>query len=226
MYCMQRNIKSERYFIKILQYTIFYTVLEEDDKIDLWRFGMISVIIPTYNREKTIRKSIESVLNQTYTDFELLIVDDGSKDNTKEIVEQYEDERIRLISYAPNQGAAHARNIGILNAKGAYIAFHDSDDLMRSDRLERQLKFLKEQEADFVFARVHEYGLDGLDRGASPFSCNLDDDKLQNVKKLLLQWQVWCQTILCTKSCAESIMFDEDFPCGIDWDFSIRVANK
>lgn len=187
---------------------------------------MISVIIPTYNREKTIKKSIESVLNQTYQNFELLIVDDGSTDNTKKVVDEFNDERIIWISYGQNRGAAYARNIGIENAKGEYIAFHDSDDLMKDYRLEKQLKFLQDEKVEFVFANVHEHGIDGEDMGISPAKCDLGIDQCENTKKLLHQWQIWCQTILCTKECANSIMFDEKFPCGIDWDFTIRVSEK
>ena len=185
---------------------------------------MITVIIPTYNRAANIGMAIESVLAQTYRDFELLIVDDGSNDNTEDVVKKYNDSRIRYVKYTPNQGAAHARNVGIKEAKGKYIAFHDSDDLMRSYRLKEQLDYLERNDLDFVFSQVHEYGMNKEDRGVSPLNVDIGKNKFLNTKSLLRQWQVWCQTILCTRECAEKVLFDENFPCGIDWDFSIRLS--
>jgi len=99
----------------------------------------ISVIIPTFNREKLIGNSIKSVLNQTLKNFELIIVDDGSTDNTKEVVDKFQDKRIKYIKLDTNQGASNARNIGIKNAKGKYMSFQDSDDIFYPNKLEIQL---------------------------------------------------------------------------------------
>ena len=187
---------------------------------------MVTVIIPTFNRSSTLKNSIRSVLSQTYKDIELLIIDDGSTDDTYEVVNGFDDSRIRYIHYSPNQGAAHARNVGIEKANGDYIAFHDSDDLMVPNRIEKQLEFLLQEGVDFVFAQVYEHGIKGNDLGKSPTKSDIGIESNKNVHNLLLQWQVWCQTVICTKECAKDIMFDERFPCGIDWDFSIRVAMK
>ena len=91
---------------------------------------LISVVIPTYNRGKVIRKSIESVLNQSYKNIELIIIDDGSTDNTEFVVKKISDNRIKYIKLNENKGACYARNIGIKKAKGKYIAFVDSDDYL------------------------------------------------------------------------------------------------
>ena len=91
---------------------------------------MVSVIIPVYNREKTIKKAIESVLEQTYTDLEVIIVDDCSTDKTIEVVESIADKRIRLVKSPKNGGACKARNLGIDHANGELIAFQDSDDYL------------------------------------------------------------------------------------------------
>ena len=88
---------------------------------------MISIIIPTYNRARIIQQAIDSVLTQTYQDWELIIVDDGSTDDTEAVVKKNTDKRIRYIKYTPNQGANHARNVGMEAAKGEYFAFLDSD---------------------------------------------------------------------------------------------------
>lgn len=101
----------------------------------------VSVIMPAYNVEKTIAASIQSVLNQTYSDFELIIVDDECTDDTMQIVAAFDDDRIKLVSQK-NRGLAGARNTGIWNAKGEYLAFLDSDDLWRKDKLEQHVRHL------------------------------------------------------------------------------------
>ncbi len=96
---------------------------------------MFSVIMPAYNSEKFIMKSIKSVLAQTYTDFELIVIDDGSTDGTKAQIEQFDDDRIRYI-YQENAGVSAARNKGILESKGQYVCFLDSDDEWKPNHLE------------------------------------------------------------------------------------------
>ena len=118
---------------------------------------LISVIIPTYNRAHLIKRSIDSVLNQTYKNLELIIVDDGSTDNTKEIIDSIKDERIVYVKQE-NQGASAARNKGIDLAKGKYIAFQDSDDVWHSDKLEKQINALKQNNADVVFCKMFVFG--------------------------------------------------------------------
>jgi glycosyltransferase involved in cell wall biosynthesis len=104
-------------------------------------FPAITVLMPAYNAEKYIREAISSVLNQTCTDFELLIVDDGSADNTVAEIKRFTDSRIRLIQQN-HQGIATALNNGLHTASGQYIARFDADDICLPDRLEKQLKFL------------------------------------------------------------------------------------
>jgi len=125
----------------------------------------VSIIIPTYNRAHLIERSIRSILNQTYEDFELLIVDDGSTDNTKEVVEGIVDARIRYISCATNGGAAKARNVGIAEAKYDYIAFQDSDDEWHPDKLEKQMKVMETASPDtgLVYCEYHYNGLNGME---------------------------------------------------------------
>lgn len=105
--------------------------------------GLVSVITPTYNCAAFIGETIESVLAQTYTDWELIIVDDQSKDNTDEIINKYNDSRIRYKRLEENSGAAVARTEAMKLADGQYMAFCDSDDLWMPDKLERQLEFMK-----------------------------------------------------------------------------------
>lgn len=104
----------------------------------------VSVVMPAYNRAKFIGSAIESVLMQTYKDFELIIVDDGSTDNTVEIIKTYDDSRIKLFKHEKNYGVAVARNTGYRNSKGEFIAIADSDDLNHPERLLKKVTFLDE----------------------------------------------------------------------------------
>jgi Glycosyltransferases involved in cell wall biogenesis len=114
---------------------------------------LVSIITPAYNCEKVISETIESVLSQTYTNYEMIIVDDCSKDNTVEVAQKYvlKDSRIRLIQQNKNQGTAVARNTGIENANGRFIAFLDSDDLWKPTKLEKQIEFMLENNYGFTF---------------------------------------------------------------------------
>ena len=97
---------------------------------------VFTVIIPTYNRENFLKRTIDSILSQTFKDFELIIVDDGSTDHTKALIDRYEDDRI-VYFYKENGGQNSATNLGIQNAKGEYIAFCDSDDTWMPEKLEK-----------------------------------------------------------------------------------------
>lgn len=113
----------------------------------------VSIITPCYNASRFISQTIDSVLTQTFTDWEMIIVDDGSKDDSSEIVEKYvkKDSRIRLIQQ-PNGGSANARNHGIREATGRYIALLDADDLWLPQFLEKQIEFMKEKKAICVYS--------------------------------------------------------------------------
>ena len=123
----------------------------------------VSVITPCYNSEKYIKATIESVIRQSFRAFELIIIDDGSDDSTCEIVEEYQqkDPRIRLLKQAVNGGPAQARNAGIAVAKGQYIAFIDSDDIWLENKLERQIDFMKRENAPISFTAYKKIDVDG-----------------------------------------------------------------
>lgn len=117
---------------------------------------MVSVIIPVYNAEKYIQTTIESVINQTYSDFEVIIVDDCSKDASGKIIQKL-CEKHKQIHYhlqEKNQGVAVARNTGLDLAKGRYIAFLDSDDIWKQDKLKKQLDLMKNKNAAFVYSAI------------------------------------------------------------------------
>lgn len=114
-------------------------------------FGLVSIVMPSYNCEKYIEASIKSVLSQTYTNWELLIVDDCSQDNTLKIIESFADKRIQLFVNEHNSGAAISRNIALAKAKGKWIAFLDADDIWLTTKLEEQLTFMVNKEYHFSF---------------------------------------------------------------------------
>lgn len=125
--------------------------------------GMVSVIMPTYNCGKFIAETLDSIRAQTYENWEIVIVDDCSNDDTKEIVERYiaEDKRIRYYCLEENSGAAIARTKSMELAEGEYIAFCDSDDLWMPEKLEKQLKFMKEKGCAFsctAYEQIDEEG--------------------------------------------------------------------
>ncbi|MCT2535123.1 glycosyltransferase family 2 protein [Aquibacillus koreensis] len=124
---------------------------------------LVSVITPTYNSSKFITSTIESVKNQTYHNWEMIIIDDCSRDHTVELVrqEQANDNRIKLIPLKENGGAAMARNTGMKQAKGKYIAFLDSDDLWTEKKLEEQIAFMEDNNFAFSFANYSIMDVDG-----------------------------------------------------------------
>lgn len=103
----------------------------------------VSVIMTAFNEEKYINAAIQSILGQSYQNFELIVVDDASTDNTSQFLEQYNDKRLRVITNEVNRGWTYSRNKAIKLAKGHYIAIQDADDISKSQRLERQVKFLE-----------------------------------------------------------------------------------
>lgn len=141
---------------------------------------LISVITPAYNAERFIGDTIDSVLDQTFANWEMVIVDDRSTDNTTTIVEEYRkrDNRIKLIVLEKNSGSAVARNTAMENAKGRYIAFLDSDDRWLPEKLEKQLRFMQEKDIAFSFTtyvRILEDGTKTNAVSSTPESVNYDD---------------------------------------------------
>lgn len=116
-------------------------------------FGLISIIMAAYNTEKTIEQAINSVLSQTYTNFELLVVNDCSTDRTAEFVKSIaaKDSRVRLISNVKNNGVSYTRKHGLEEAKGSWIAILDSDDAWAPEKLEKQIELQEKTNADLLF---------------------------------------------------------------------------
>lgn len=133
---------------------------------------MISVVIPTHNRADLLPRAIKSVQAQTYTDLEILIISDGSEDNTQEVVEELakDDARIKFIEYFPARGGNVARNTGIENASGEYVAFLDDDDEFMPEKLEKQIAVMQsDPQIGLVYTGVHIiYANEGVEYASVP----------------------------------------------------------
>lgn len=128
--------------------------------------GLVSIIMPSYNTAEYIAESIQSVLSQTYTEWELIIVDDFSPDNTDYVVEPFLlDKRIKYFKNEKNYGAAVSRNRALREAKGKWISFLDSDDLWAVDKLEKQIKFMEEHGYHFSYTNYEEINESGEKNG-------------------------------------------------------------
>lgn len=184
---------------------------------------LISVIIPTYNREKLIERSINSVLNQTYKNIELIVVDDFSSDNTEKVVKKYTDERLHYIKLEKNSGACVARNVGIENAKGEYIAFQDSDDVWHDNKLEIQLEYMKKNNAEVSFCNMMRYKINEKEPKEIPQDC---PEGVIKYETLLKKSVVSTQCLMTKKSCFDNIKFDINLPRLQDWDIILELSKK
>lgn len=184
----------------------------------------MTVIIPTYNRADTIKRSIDSVLGQSYRELELIIVDDGSSDNTVQIVNSYQDERLRLIRFSGNHGANVARNRGISAARGKYIAFQDSDDEWFKDKLEIQIKYMEEKKRKVCYC---PYILveDGVRTIVPEYAENKDiyEEKIMDV--LRKKNVITTQSLIIHREVIETVgMFDETMIRLQDYEYAIRIC--
>ncbi len=184
--------------------------------------NLISIVLPTYNRSKTIKKSVDSILNQTYSNFELIIVDDCSTDNTSDIINNYYDKRIKYYKFKENKGACAARNYGINKSKGDLIAFQDSDDEWLPNKLQSQYEFLIKSGSDINFCSF--YRIINNRKKIIPSRGFIEPKNYTS--SLLIENFISTQTLLCKKKVFDRIMFDEGLPRFQDWDLVIRLSKE
>ena len=167
---------------------------------------LVSIITPAYNAAEYIAETIESVLIQTYPRWEMLIVNDYSKDNTAEIVQSYaaKDNRIKLINLKQNGGVAAARNTAIQNARGRYIAFLDSDDLWKKEKLKKQLVFMQQNGYVFTFT-VYEH----FKNVKENIQNIVEIPKKLNYKQALKGNQIGCLTVMLDRKQILNIEFSK-----------------
>jgi glycosyltransferase involved in cell wall biosynthesis len=183
----------------------------------------ISVIIPTYNRAHLIGRAIESVLSQSMDDFEIIIVDDGSTDNTTEVIHYYSllDKRIKYLSYYPNHGAQHARNYGIQHSQGDWIAFLDSDDELTQNSLSGRFSKVNNDKNDAIYSPGYQISMDSEEK---KLFC---DNKFEgNIFSAILSSSfILFQGLLVKKSKLVEIgLLDESILSFQEWDTAIRLA--
>ncbi len=156
---------------------------------------LVSVIVPVYNAEKFIADTIDSILSQTYENWELLLIDDLSTDSSCKIINEYIDNnknrKIKLFKLEKKEYAASARNKGIKEASGQYICFIDSDDLWDKDKLKRQVRFIKEKNCAFSFTGYEFANEDGVPTGKKVYI----PEKI-NYKQALKNTTIWTSTVM------------------------------
>lgn len=185
---------------------------------------MISIITPAYNCERFIKSTFQSVLDQTLTDWEWLIIEDGSNDRTLSIVQQFatEDPRIRLFLNGKNKGAAKSRNQGLLKARGEFIAFLDADDFWDRQKLQKQTAFMS-SDIDFSFTSYHIVDGSGASRGkcidgSGPRFVTYED-------MLRKRATIGCSTVMLRRRAIDGMLMP-DLRAGQDYAFWLEVLKK
>lgn len=171
--------------------------------------------MPAYNAEKYIQEAIESVIRQTHTNWELVIIDDCSMDKTRLIIESFMDNRIKYHLLPKNKGVVYARNFGIDNSNGNYITFLDSDDYWKDNKLEKQLNYLKDYKCHFVYSDYRKINEDGTFRG------RIKVKKEVTFSELLKSNIIGCLTVFIDKKVLENLRFrsaicSEDYIMWLD----------
>ena len=187
-------------------------------------FPAISVVLPVYNGEKFLHKAVQSVLGQSFTDFELIIINDGSTDRTNEVIQSFKDPRIVYIKNEVNKGLVFSLNKGVDLAKGKYIARMDADDISLPERFQKQVHYLQQHDAVMVLATFIEL----IDDNDKPKG-NWPDDRLaDSYKKIrsLLPWSncIAHPTVMLRKELFREFRYNEAQIYLEDWDLWLRMA--
>ena len=187
-------------------------------------YPKISVVIPTFKRSNIITRSVKSVLNQSYQDFEIIIVNDGFKDNTEEILNGFNDKRIIYLEHEQNLGQSAARNTGIRAAKGQYIAFQDSDDEWLPEKLAKQMEVFENASSKVGVVYTERWSTnDNINFHIPQPQINL---KVNYFRKILLQSSlITPQSAIVLADCFKKVgFFDESLHHLEDWDLWIRIS--
>jgi glycosyltransferase involved in cell wall biosynthesis len=188
----------------------------------------VSIILPTYNRAGLVGRAITSVLAQTLTDFELIVVDDGSRDETGTIVGRFaHDPRVRYFPLPANRGAGAARNVGVGESRGRFIAFQDSDDEWLPDKLERHVEaFASAPDVGVVYSDMQRVLSDGTTKyHGSP---RITDDRLLDpARRFYHVCGLGIQSTVVRRECFDLVgMFNEAFPALEDLELFIRLSRR
>lgn len=182
--------------------------------------GLISIIMPSWNTDKFIAESIQSVMNQTYPSWELLIVDDCSTDNTDEVVGAFNDPRIKYFKNEHNSGAALTRNRAMREAQGEWVAFLDSDDLWSPDKLEKQIQFMTAN--GYVFS-YHEY--EKIDEDSQPMNVYVSGPEVVTKRKMYNYGYPGCLTFMYSAR-AMGLIQIKDIKKNNDYAILLQLCKK
>lgn len=184
----------------------------------------VSVVMPVYNGERYLRAAIDSILRQTYTDFELVIINDGSTDRSREIALSFDDHRVRLIDNPSNTGLVNARNLGLDEARGEYVALLDSDDVAEPTRLAQQLD---------CFSANHGLGVLGswmvlIDPQGRPLAESWKPRFSMSATgpTMLFRNCMINSSAMFPRKMANRIRYRAEFPLAEDYDFFVRLSNQ
>ena len=184
---------------------------------------LVSIVVATYNRAHYLSQAIDSCLAMNYRDIEVVVVDDGSTDNTRELCTSYNDRRIRYI-FKSNGGCSLARNLGVASSKGKYIKFLDSDDLLMPDKLEEEIRRLEETGADFCVSDSYEFYFNPEWRVLSRSIASLDHTMKNFPVDLFMTFRNRNCTVLYSGKIFDTLRFREDLYFNEDSEFLLRVA--
>ena len=190
----------------------------------------ISVIIPTFNRSQFLGETLDSVLAQTYQDWECIVVDDGSKDHTKELLEFYceKDSRFKYFKRPDDclKGANACRNLGFEKSKGEFILWYDSDDLMKADKLEIQLEALIKSDTDFCVAPSQIFDDSSGEILGFRFEQLSSDNLMFDYARMKIGWMtpavLWSKQFLKNSD----VLFNEELQAAQEWEFHLRIIAK
>ena len=183
----------------------------------------ITILMSVYNGEKYLREAIDSILNQTYKDFEFLIINDGSTDRTPKILQSYKDQRIKIINNEKNIGLTKSLNKGLKIAKGEYIARMDADDISMAERLEKQVNFL-DQKKNIGLVGTSHLKINEKGKILQPVRTLTDEKELK--EKLLVANKFYHGSVMFRKVCIDKVGFyREEFKSSQDYDLWLRIAD-
>lgn len=182
----------------------------------------VSVVIPSFNRKDEVLSAVQSVLSQSYLPLEIIVVDDGSIDGTREINFETIDPRIRFIKHEQNKGGGAARNTGIDAAKGKFVALLDSDDVWSNDKLEKQIHALSAFDDDMVFSSCNIERVRAI--GAAPYNSRPYREGEDLSEYLLVhKCTLHTSTLVVPTALAQTVRFDPTLKRHQDWDFVLRL---
>jgi glycosyltransferase involved in cell wall biosynthesis len=185
----------------------------------------VSVIIPTHNRAEYLRSAITSVLNQTYQDFEIIVVDDASKDNTQQVVASFDEPRIKYIRHETGKGDGGARNTGIINSTGDYIGFLDDDDQWLSEKLDFQVAVLENSPQHMGGVYTGHFDINGAD--GEIINVSYPNRRGDLSQYALIESCIITSCVLLRRECFSKVgLFDERIPYCNDRDMWIRIAKE